>query len=147
MGTRLALKKNKSAKEIDSTNEYYNHFRGKSKSKGKLQAPLDEPSRVKYMNSIYMHKEHNTSTSQLETSNQKGIEKEDSHSNHGILSKFKMLEKHCGIDANGRILPKEIARHHPPCENSKNMDSQNTISMFDGEKKKDKKKGREKTRK
>lgn len=57
-----------------------------------------------------------------------------------------MLEKHCGIDANGRIMPKEIFKPYLT-ENSKNMDSQNTISMFEGEKKKDKRKLRDKNRK
>lgn len=67
--------------------------------------------------------------------------------NHGIFNKFKMLEKHCGIDANGKILPKEINKVHGQ-EHSKHMDSQqNTISMYEGEKKKEKKRGREKNRK
>ena len=74
------------------------------------------------------------------------MEKEEPQANHVIMSKFKMLEKHCGIDANGRILPKETYRHQNG-DNSKNMDSQNTISMFEGEKKKDKRKVRDKNRK
>jgi hypothetical protein len=46
-----------------------------------------------------------------------------------------MLERNCGIDANGKIIPKDTVKPQY-YDNSKNMDSQNTISMFEGEKKK-----------
>ena len=38
---RITLKKNGSSKQIDTSNEYYSHFRGKSKSKGKLQGVVE----------------------------------------------------------------------------------------------------------
>jgi hypothetical protein len=108
---RIGLKKNKSAKEADQADEYYNHFRGKSKSKGKLQAPIDEPSRVKYMNSIYMHKDANAGNSSQLDHTQKDHpkqfpEKKETTASSAILQKFKMLERNCGIDSNGRIMPK-----------------------------------------
>jgi len=57
IATRGTLKRHKSFKEVDTSNEYYSYFRGKSKSRGKLQATLDENSKIQYMNSIYMHKD------------------------------------------------------------------------------------------
>lgn len=139
---RLALKKNNSTKQIDTSNEYYSHFKGKSKSKGKINPAIDETSKVKYINSIYMHKDaiHNQSVSQMEHS-AKNIDptsapdKQQALSNHSLLNKIKMLERNCGIDANGKIIPKETVKPQY-YDNSKNMDSQNTISMFEGEKKK-----------
>lgn len=90
------------------------------------------------MNSIYMHKDpiHNHSTSQMEYS-AKNIDvappadKEQALSNHSLLNKIKILERNCGIDANGKIVPKETVKPQY-YDNSKNMDSQNTISMFEG---------------
>jgi hypothetical protein len=37
---RINLKKATSSKQLDNDNEYYNHFKNKSKSKGKMQ-PLE----------------------------------------------------------------------------------------------------------
>lgn len=42
-------------KRIEGANEYYNHYRVKSKSKGKLIGE-EEATKNKYFNSIYMHK-------------------------------------------------------------------------------------------
>lgn len=61
--SRMAAKKTGSTKQIDTSNEYYSHFRGKSKSKGKLIAPVDDANKVKYLNSVYMHKDGTTNMS------------------------------------------------------------------------------------
>lgn len=67
------------------------------------------------MNSVYMHKESgNPAHSQLEYSNLEGgrlrfereREREEGTARTGIMSKFKMLERHCGMDANGKIVAK-----------------------------------------
>jgi len=50
-------------------------------------------------------------------------------SNAALLNKIKILERNCGIDANGKIIPKETVKAQY-YESSKNMDSQNTISIF-----------------
>lgn len=99
-----------------------------------------------------MHKEAQVnSTTELVQDGGKNEEhskndKEQVVANSTLLNKIKMLERNCGIDANGRIIPKETVKaQYYEC--SKNMDSQNTISIFEGEKKKEKRKVREKTRK
>ena len=52
--------------------------------------------------------------------------------NSGILSKFKVLERHCGMDINGKIAPKQQHIQQTYYEHSKNgIDSQHTISMYD----------------
>jgi len=51
------LKKATSSKQLDNDNEYYNHFKNKSKSKGKMQPLEEEAQRQKYLTSVYMHKD------------------------------------------------------------------------------------------
>ena len=100
---RVQLKKPKSGRYLDTSDEYYSYFRGKSKSKGKLNVPLvDENSKVKYLNSVYMHKDNINSTCE----HQAEIEKEPVTASSALLNKIKMLERNCGIDANGKIVSK-----------------------------------------
>lgn len=44
---------------METSNEYYNHYRVKSKSKGKLAGSEEENIKTMYLNSVYMHKEAN----------------------------------------------------------------------------------------
>lgn len=69
------------------------------------------------------------------------------NTNPALLSKIKFIERNCGIDANGKFVTKEVSKYNNNHQNSRNMDSQNTISMFEGEKKKERLKKKDKNRK
>ena len=59
------------------------------------------------------------------------------HTNPALMNKIKAIERNCGIDANGKFVPKDTVKVQHG-EYSKNMDSLNTISIFEGDKKKEK---------
>lgn len=54
-----------------------------------------------------------------------------------------MIERNCGIDANGKFTSRQPYKTQ---DHTKNLESFNAISMFQGEKKTDKLKKKEKTR-
>jgi hypothetical protein len=104
-----------------------------------------------------MHKESvdAVSVSNLDQSNRvveleragRGGEREEGmmSTNPALMNKIKLIEKSCGIDANGKFVAKEAVRVQHG-EAAKNTDSLNTISIFEGERKKEKGKRREKSR-
>jgi hypothetical protein len=140
---RISSKKAASNKQVESSNEYYN-YRVKSKSKGKLAGPEEDSLRHMYLNSVYMHKEapdpHSTSTNEHLTRHK---EEEPTHSNPQLINKIRLLEKNGAIDANGKFVVREKSGH----EHGNHTDSLQTISIYEGEKKKDRLRKKEKTRK
>jgi hypothetical protein len=93
-----------------------------------------------YLNSIYMHKEpvDNNSHHEHAKNNPDGA-----YHGNNIMNKIRMIERNGAIDANGKFVVREPSRNH--LDHTKNADSLQTISMFDPEKKRPRKK--EKTRK
>ena len=101
-----------------------------------------------YLNSIYMHKEGSEASnnvSQHEHLRNIQEEVEPSHATHTthIMNKIRIIERNGAIDANGKFVVREQSRNHH--DHPKNADSIQTISMYEGDKKRPRKK--EKTRK
>lgn len=141
---RVGAGKKGSSKQVESSsNEYYNHYRVKSKSKGKLGVAEEEVKAI-YLNSIYMHKEASDPSNNVSQHEHLKTNADDlAHHSAHMANKIRLIERNGAIDANGKFVVREQSRNHH--DHPRNADSIQTISMYEGERKRPKKK--EKTRK
>jgi hypothetical protein len=91
-----------------------------------------------------MHKDTNDPSSNLSQHEllKNNAEEHPHHSTH-MANKIRLIERNGAIDANGKFVVREQSRNHQ--DHPKNADSIQTISMYEGDRKRPKKK--EKTRK